>query len=349
MPHLHIDGNPHLVSPGVKWGVTPQSFTHCTELFGPVLGVMEAHDLHEAIELANATGFGLTSGLESLDDREQQLWQESIRAGNPYINRPTTGAIVLRQPFGGMGKSAVGPGIKAGGPNYVATLMDFEDDFDPSSIQIDLGDTALDDFCETLRQTASSYDVEDSEVERVVQAAQSYEYWMAEEFSQQHDHFRLVGEDNFRRYLPLSEVHVRVHPEDSLFEIFARVLACRTAGYRTVVSTRPNMKSSAVELIEEITQSWAGGIEFVEETDEDLSNAIKTGQLIRLRYASANCVPIKLRQAAAAVGHYIADRPVSAHGRVELLWYLQEQSLTHIYHRYGNLGARAHEQRAEVS
>ena len=72
MPRLHVDGNPHLVSPGVKWGVRPNSVTHCTEFFGPLLAVMEARDLDEAIDLVNATGYGLTSGLESLDDREQQ-------------------------------------------------------------------------------------------------------------------------------------------------------------------------------------------------------------------------------------------------------------------------------------
>ena len=77
--------------------------------------------------MVNQTGYGLTSGLQSLDDREQEQWQEQIRAGNLYINRTTVGAIVLRQPFGGMGKSVFGPGMKAGGPNYVALLMDFED------------------------------------------------------------------------------------------------------------------------------------------------------------------------------------------------------------------------------
>jgi RHH-type proline utilization regulon transcriptional repressor/proline dehydrogenase/delta 1-pyrroline-5-carboxylate dehydrogenase len=103
MPRLHVNDNPSLVSPGVKWGVQPGGFTHCTELFGPVLGVIEARDLDDAIDLVNATGYGLTSGLESLDDREQELWCNRIRAGNLYINRSTTGAIVLRQPFGGMG------------------------------------------------------------------------------------------------------------------------------------------------------------------------------------------------------------------------------------------------------
>ena len=84
-------------------------------------------DLDQAIDLVNRTGYGLTSGLESLDGREQAHWKAGIRAGNLYINRVTTGAIVLRQPFGGMGKSALGAGIKAGGPNYVTQFMDFEE------------------------------------------------------------------------------------------------------------------------------------------------------------------------------------------------------------------------------
>jgi RHH-type proline utilization regulon transcriptional repressor/proline dehydrogenase/delta 1-pyrroline-5-carboxylate dehydrogenase len=82
---------------------------------------MEARDLDEAIGIVNATGYGLTSGLESLDDREQERWLEKTRAGNLYINRPTTGAIVLRQPFGGWAKQRRA-GIKAA---RFASLMRF--------------------------------------------------------------------------------------------------------------------------------------------------------------------------------------------------------------------------------
>ena len=67
---------------------------------------MRFEKLSEAVALVNQTGYGLTTGLESLDEREWDYWKEHIRAGNLYINRVTTGAIVLRQPFGGMGKSA---------------------------------------------------------------------------------------------------------------------------------------------------------------------------------------------------------------------------------------------------
>ena len=118
-----IGDNPNLWTPGIKYGVQPGSFTHTTELFGPVLGVMRAEDLRHAVSLANATGYGLTAGLESLDDREIAVWKDTIQAGNLYINRSTTGAVTLRQPFGGMKKSAIGPGIKTGGPNYVCQFV----------------------------------------------------------------------------------------------------------------------------------------------------------------------------------------------------------------------------------
>lgn len=358
-PKLHVNDNPHLVSPGVKWGVTGNSYTHCTEFFGPLLAVMEAKNLHHAIDLVNATGYGLTSGLESLDDREHQLWQEGIRAGNLYINRPTTGAIVLRQPFGGMGKSAIGPGIKAGGPNYVAQFMDFTEPpasasgyqqlvAEDGSSRSDLGDTGLDDFCYALRMAAGRGEITSDECEQIVAAAQSYEYHMVVEFDHAHDSFRLLGEDNFRRYLPLSEIVLRVHLEDSPFEIFARALAAHTAGCHTVVSSPTGLNHPAVKLLDELTDSWAGAIEFVEESDDEIAQALREGHLERLRYANSDRVPFIVRTAAAAIGKYIADETVLSHGRVELLWYFQEQSLTHVYHRYGNLGARTEEARAEV-
>ena len=117
-----LGDNPQLWSPGIKLGVRPGSFFHRTECFGPVLGLMRADDLDQAIELANAQPFGLTSGIQTLDDREIARWVDRIEAGNLYVNRPITGAIVGRQPFGGWKASSVGPGAKAGGPNYVLQL-----------------------------------------------------------------------------------------------------------------------------------------------------------------------------------------------------------------------------------
>jgi len=114
-----IGEDPCLWSPGIKLGVKPGSWFHQHECFGPVLGVMRATSLREAIEWQNGTDYGLTAGLHSLDPAEHALWSEAVEAGNLYINRPITGAIVQRQPFGGWKRSSIGPGAKAGGPGYV--------------------------------------------------------------------------------------------------------------------------------------------------------------------------------------------------------------------------------------
>ncbi|MGI8492392.1 MAG: aldehyde dehydrogenase family protein, partial [Acidimicrobiales bacterium] len=117
-----VGGNPQLWSPGVKLGVQPGSHFHLTECFGPVLGIMRAANLEEATRWQDQPAYGLTAGLHSLDPAEIEWWTDSVRAGNLYVNRPITGAIVGRQPFGGWKRSVVGPGAKAGGPNYLLSL-----------------------------------------------------------------------------------------------------------------------------------------------------------------------------------------------------------------------------------
>ncbi|GAB2467758.1 proline dehydrogenase family protein [Promicromonospora xylanilytica] len=120
-------GRGRLWTPGVRDGVRPGSFFHLTECFGPVLGIMTARTLDEALELQNAVSFGLTGGIHSLDDAEVDRWLDRVEVGNAYVNRHITGAIVQRQSFGGWKASSVGPGAKAGGPNYVAQLGRWED------------------------------------------------------------------------------------------------------------------------------------------------------------------------------------------------------------------------------
>jgi RHH-type proline utilization regulon transcriptional repressor/proline dehydrogenase/delta 1-pyrroline-5-carboxylate dehydrogenase len=89
------------------------------EVFGPVLHVVRyaARDLDRVIDAINDTGFGLTAGCHSRIDAVQQHVARRIHAGNAYINRNMTGAVVGVQPFGGEGLSGTGP--KAGGPNYL--------------------------------------------------------------------------------------------------------------------------------------------------------------------------------------------------------------------------------------
>ena len=349
--------NPQLYSPAVKWGVKPGSFTHCTEFFGPVLGVMRADNLRHAIELVNYSGYGLTSGLESLDAREQEIWKDEIRAGNLYVNRGTTGAVVLRQPFGGMGKSAFGPGIKAGGPNYVAQLMKFEDCFAPTGVTGEDHAGLVDEQLQQLKKLLSKASADwasDQLRSRLELALGSFAYQYKNEFARQHDHMKLVGQDNFRRYLAVRGMRIRIDELDSPFEIFARVAAARTVGCRVTVSFAPTLDESSIasgllQWLDRATTSWAADIEFVEETDAELTVAIEDGNARRLRFAGADRVPEVVRKMANLHDCYVADEPVLSEGRIELLWYLEEQSISDNYHRYGNLGARIDEPRAPVA
>jgi RHH-type proline utilization regulon transcriptional repressor/proline dehydrogenase/delta 1-pyrroline-5-carboxylate dehydrogenase len=336
-----VEGNPCQWTPGVKYGVRPGSYTHMTEFFGPVLAVMRFEKLSEAVALVNQTGFGLTSGLESLDEREWDYWKENIRAGNLYINRVTTGAIVLRQPFGGIGKSGFGPGMKAGGPSYVAQFMDFTDAAPKKADGIPTTPSLV-AVCSGLRSKSHA------EADRIFAAALSYEANVRDEFGVEHDHFKLVGQDNVRRYCPLRDVRVRVHASDTAFDLFARVCAANAVGCRVVVSTPPGLSSPAVKLLDELTETWAGDIEFVEESDADLAKAIVARQTDRVRYAAPDRASLEVLKAANLAGAIAVCTPVSAEGRLELLWYLHEQSISTDYHRYGNLGIRADEPRAEV-
>lgn len=306
-----VGDNPNLWFPGIKWDVPPGGKTHLTEFFGPLLGVMRFDGLDEAIDLVHRSGYGLTSAIESLDDREQMAWREAIRAGNLYINRGTTGAIVLRQPFGGFGKSAFGPGLKAGGPNYVTSFLRFVEP----------------DRTESPEALEAAY--------RAV--------WNAE-FGRTHDTFELVGQENLRRYLPVRNLRIRIHPDDSDFEVIARVTAAHVAGCQVTLSLPPEFWHPA------ISQMDRAGIRFVEENEDSLAAAIAAGQVDRLRYASVDRVPESIRRAAAELPVFVADSPVLATGRIELLWYVEEQSVSFDYHRYGNVSARnASTDRAEAA
>ncbi len=361
MPRV-VDDNPCLYTAGIKWGVSAGSFTHMTELFGPVLGVMKYRTLQQAIDLVHQTGYGLTSGLESLDDREQTYWSSRLVAGNLYINRSTTGAVVLRQPFGGMGKSAFGPGIKAGGPNYVVPLMEFATIDDG---QLDITSAAVAGPTESPEiESLSAFwqllnDEENADSKRlqdrlsddqwsVLQAALiDYDQFANAEIRQKHDTLRLIGQDNFRLYQPMTHLRIRVSSSDSLLCILARAAAVIAVGGRATLSHADGVQEDLLRLLEALTREWAADLEFVEESDDELVEAIREGQVDRVRYASPASVPLAVRKAAEEQFIYIADAPVSPSGRVELLWYVREQSLCVDYHRYGNLGFRAIEKRSE--
>jgi RHH-type transcriptional regulator, proline utilization regulon repressor / proline dehydrogenase / delta 1-pyrroline-5-carboxylate dehydrogenase len=92
------------------------------EIFGPLLAVLRANDWDHALDLANSSPYALTGGVFSRSPLRIEHAVRTIRAGNVYVNRGLTGALVGRQPFGGYGLSGVGS--KAGGPDYLLQLVE---------------------------------------------------------------------------------------------------------------------------------------------------------------------------------------------------------------------------------
>src|SRR5262249_25569377 len=112
----------YYVGPTIVGDVDPSSPLAREEIFGPVLSVLRARDIEHAIELANDTDFALTAGILSRLPSHIAMATASLRAGNVYVNRSITAAVVGRQPFGGYGRSGVGS--KAGGPDYLLQFLD---------------------------------------------------------------------------------------------------------------------------------------------------------------------------------------------------------------------------------
>jgi RHH-type proline utilization regulon transcriptional repressor/proline dehydrogenase/delta 1-pyrroline-5-carboxylate dehydrogenase len=335
-----IGENPHLWSPGIKYDVQPGSFTHMTEFFGPLLGVMRADDLEHAVELANMTGYGLTAGLESLDVREQTYWKAHLRAGNLYINRGTTGAVTLRQPFGGMGKSALGPAIKAGGPNYVAQFMNFTETA-PPRIDVIREENALLRLALEWRRKVMWGRMQpyEEEVKKTVRAIQSFCFHWEREFGVEKDYFHIRGQDNIHRYLPLGAIGIRLHERDGLFDTLARIAAARITGNTAVVSIPEQLHNTVTDFLERSdARRLLGPSPVHRQSDEELIAALEILQ--RVRYAAPDRVPGQVMRAVAGKGYYIARAPVLMEGRLELLHYVMNQSVCDNYHRYGNLGER---------
>ena len=286
-----IDKKKYILAPTVKMGVKPGNYSFRTELFGPMLSVCPFDTLQEAIDLVNGLDYGLTSGIQSLDEAERDLWKNSIQAGNLYINRGITGAIVNRQPFGGMKLSAFGGGIKAGGPNYCAQF------------------TIITDKPGSKTDYRLSY-------------AEAWE----SEFRHARDWNKCAGEQNVFRYLPLKGgMALRLQKDDTNEQAQMIALAAKICGTPLTISFDPADDRSAALA--------STGATLKKESLDAFIASMPSYE--RIRTCSPN-IPLAMYERAAATNKFIAtDVPVKD-GRVELVHYIKEQSISFEYHRYGS-------------
>ena len=319
-----IDDNACLWRPGIRIDVAPGSWYHRNECFGPVLGLIRVDSFQQAIEIQNSSEFGLTGGLHSLDPDEIAIWREKVEVGNAYINRGTTGAIVRRQPFGGWKDSSVGPGPKAGGPNYVAAFCDWTETALPKL------NSNVNSSVHKLLDSLESVGLSSAQVDALKKVAGSYAYWWEREFSVEHDPSQVHGETNHFRYRPRPWhlLRLNAHSEDAR-EIAARVaVACQITGTTLHVSSQ-----ESAEWARELCSAVGG--ELIVETDQQLASKLAKMKGGTLRIVGSYDVN---SFAPEVIGNIPIVRPtVLGNGRIELLNYLREQAVSETVHRYGNI------------
>ncbi len=326
-----LDSSGKLWSPGIRTGVAPGSYFHLTEFFGPVLGVMHAKTLDEAIRLQNAVDYGLTAGLHSLDSEELALWLDSVEAGNLYINRGTTGAIVQRQPFGGWKRSSVGAGTKAGGPNYLFGLGRWVTDHGKNSATLHL--RGLEQWVTSLIE-ASQSSLSYEEFDLLRRSALSDAIAWADEFGVAKDVSGLGLERNVFRYRHLP-VTVRVSNDASLGDALRVMAAGLLARSRFEVSSAIPLPAAVRSLLE------SRDIKIKIEADDAWLARAAAGRITNSRVRVVDAVGGGASAAlSAALGGSpdvaMYDNEVTQAGRVELLPFLREQAISITAHRFGN-------------
>lgn len=318
-----------------------------TEFFGPVLGLMRARTLEEAIELQNATPFGLTAGIHSLDADEVGLWVDTVEAGNLYVNRGITGAIVRRQPFGGWKRSSVGGSTKAGGPSYVfgfGTWKPVAREPKKNLSLRHLGEAAA----RVLEAAQPGMDFVGFDAARAG-ALSDEKAWNAE-FGVSRDVSALGVERNVLRYRP-AEVVVR-QAEGAPLASVVRVLAAAARARATVTLSVSEPLPPALLAIAE--DEFDGALlhdpdaRVAIETDAAFTARVRSELPERIRLIGSDGVVGGSGRAGSEVarellhaiggdpGVAIWSGPVTTAGRVELLPFLREQAVSITAHRYGN-------------
>ncbi|MBK1882246.1 bifunctional proline dehydrogenase/L-glutamate gamma-semialdehyde dehydrogenase [Luteolibacter pohnpeiensis] len=312
-----VDGNPCLWTPGIKLGVSEDSWFRRTECFGPVLGVIRADNLKHAIRIQNNSEFGLTGGIHSLDDREIEVWKDQVEVGNAYINRPITGAIVQRQPFGGWKRSCFGPGSKAGGPNYVAQFGNWKTESLPEMVS-----TPPKKVADLLGQLVAAIPSAEA---ALTAAAGSDAFWDKHEFSVSHDPTAMRCEANQFRYRRFQRALIRVTAEQTDEEVARLLLAATAIGIHFAISSETKRPWFSVLKV-------GVQVESVEALVRRFSGVSSNYDLLRCPQA-----PASLRAAAIDAGMRLADGPVIFNAKLEWPAWHREQAVTETLHRYGNI------------
>ncbi|MDX2376456.1 bifunctional proline dehydrogenase/L-glutamate gamma-semialdehyde dehydrogenase [Microbacterium sp. LRZ72] len=336
-----LDDERRLWSPGIRTGVEAGSRFHREEFFGPVLGVMHARNLDHAIELQNAVDYGLTAGLYTQQPSDLARWLARVEAGNLYVNRGMTGAVVQRQPFGGWKRSSVGTGAKPGGPNHLVGLGAWRaaSGTPSSSLHLRGLDSRLTTVIEAAQQT-----LDYEGFDWVRRAALSDAVAWDREFGQVRDVTGLGVERNLFRYRPVP-VAVRASGDAPWPAVLRVVLAGVRSRSSFSLSTPVGLPAPVRRALAELdvpvqVESEAEWLERMSRPGGASSARADEPRPPRVRLVGGGESVRALRRALADAVNGDPDLTIHAGevttaGRIELLTFLREQSISITAHRFG--------------
>ena len=328
-----LDDSGRLWSPGIRDRVKPGSAFHQTEYFGPVLGLVRAATLKEALAIQNGVSYGLTAGIHSFDPDEVRFWLDNVEAGNLYVNRGITGAIVRRQPFGGWKRSAVGATAKAGGPNYLTAFGQFQ----PSHPEIEAdsmtgaaasGNALVDAVADLISPQDRAF---------LDRSARSDAAAWEGHFGVARDESGVGVERNLFRYRP-AETTIRVGAFASLANVTRVLMAARSVGATVHVSASEALPASLVRAITDPNAEWSVA-SIHAEGELDFVSRVRSEPPARIRLING---PVDVLHVHFDGNPEVAvwGGPVTVSGRVEALPFVLEQAVSMTVHRFGTLDNR---------
>ncbi|PCN48999.1 1-pyrroline-5-carboxylate dehydrogenase [Curtobacterium sp. 'Ferrero'] len=361
-----LDDSGRLWSPGIRDGVRPGSDLHQTPSGVPVLGIVRAETLEQAVAIQNGTDHGLVAGIHSLDADEVADWLATVRAGNLVVNRAPGSVVAGRQPFGGWKRSSIGTGTRSGGPTAVVTLGRWErtERAVHKSIQLHGLPPRVTAVIEASRSGLSF-----EEFDQVRAGALSDVRARQEHFGRSHDTAGSAVRREVLRYRPQSVI-VR-HAEDAPTGDLVRVLVAATAARAHVLlsTARPlpgpltQLLASArspLDVVDHLVESDAeflaraasGAVFGTRWSDPDDQQQDALDQVLaqpddrpaptafggpgsRIRLLGGD--PLALEEAlGASIDTAVHDAPVVESGLLEMLPFLREQSVSITVHRFGD-------------
>lgn len=156
---------------------------------------------------------------------------------------------------------------------------------------------------------------------------------------QEHDYCNIRGESNTFRYLSMKSILLRLEDGDSIYETVCSIIAIKITGAKLHLSIAKEVKTEILIWLKNNQNSFLDADDSLSLEDEK-ELILHMKQVQRIRFLNSKHISKNIYSAMAKEAIYISSEPFIANGRIEMLHYFSEQSISNSYHRYGNLGLK---------